>query len=452
MNRYRVRCFFNIAYIFFSTILLFIFSTTLGQNKDTVLINQNWNFHFQNTVLFQYHPSFSSKYSGIHSMSNLEEYHTSISLTLYFGKRIWKGGALYFNPELSGGAGFSQTTGVAAFPNGEVYRVSDPSPHTYLARLFFRQIIPLTTTLKAVDDIPNQLSMNIPERYITVNVGKFSIMDFLDNNKYSDDPRTQFYNWVQMGVAAWDYPADTRGYTNGIILEMVLKDWEFRFATLMVPKQANGPVLDGNILRSRAEALEIGRNYDLLGKSGTIKLISFLNEARMGSYQKALEWGVLHNQTPAMDSVRAIGRTKYGFGINIAQDINANAGLFLRLGWNDGRNETWAFTEIDRSFSMGTQLNGCLWKRPEDKIGVAIIANGISPNHRKYLESGGYGFIIGDGRLNYATEAISEIYYSFHLFKTALWISPDYQFILNPGYNKDRGPIHAFGIRVHMEN
>jgi len=171
----------------------------------------------------------------------------------------------------------------------------------------------------------------------------------------------------------------------------------------------------------------------------------------MGNYKEALAWGTTRNSAPAIDSTHAVGRTKFGFGINVEHNVNENVGLFLRSSWNDGRNETWAFTEIDRALSLGVQLNGNLWKRNNDKLGLAILANGLSNSHRDYLKAGGYGFIIGDGHLNYQPEMITELYYSLKVKNYPIWFSPDYQFIVNPGYNKDRGPVHAFGVRTHVE-
>jgi high affinity Mn2+ porin len=432
--------------------LVLAFSNGKSQtDKDTIAVGQQWNIHFQNTEIFQYHPGFHADYSGKNSLNPNSESTISSTSTLFLGFRPWKYGAFYFNPEVSAGKGFSRTLGVAGFPNGEVYRVSDPKPQFTPARFYFRQIFSLSENYKSVEDGLNQLAEKIPESYFAINAGKFSIMDFFDDNQYSHNPRTQFYNWALMGNGAWDYPADTKGYTFGSIFELVKPKWAIRFSAVMVPTQANGPVFDGNIRHANSEALEFERKISLNGLAGFIHLLGYYTQAKMGSYQKALDWGITHNTSPDIDIVQKVGNTKYGFGFSLAQQISKNTGVFFRAGWNDGHNETWVFTEIDKAISGGFNFNGQLWQRDEDEIGIAFIANGLSDWHKKYLAAGGYGFIIGDGHLNYGTETIAEVYYLFRLKTFMLSISPDYQIIINPAYNKDRGPVNVFGLRAHFE-
>ncbi len=418
--------------------------------KDSIA-DKRWNFHFQNTVIYQVHPSFHSAYSGKNSLNSGEERTTSISGTIYLGAKLWKGASVYYNPEISGGSGFSSTLGIAGFPNGEVYRVSDLSPTIYSARLYLKQVFALSDRYVAVKDGINQLPGRLPDSYFAITAGKFSIMDFFDCNKYSHDPRNQFYNWALMGNGAWDYPANTRGYTFGFVAELVKPQWSLRLAAVMVPKTANGAEMDRDILHASSEAIEFVHQYTIGGQSGNIGLMTYLTEAQMGNYAQAIELGEAGQVAPNVESTRTPGRTKYGFGLNIEHHFSENVGAFLRASWNDGHNETWVFTEIDRAVSAGLQFKGDIWKRAEDKLGFALMANGLSEEHRNYLKAGGYGFIIGDGNLNYQPEMITELYYSFRLGNYPLWISPDYQFILNPAYNKDRGPVHAFGVRVHLE-
>ncbi len=439
-------------HIIFSFFLIFLACLAKAQTgSDTISREQGWNFHFQHTVIDQYHPPFNAKYSGTNSLSASEENDLSISTTLYFGLMLWKGARLYFNPELSGGSGFSQTRGVAAFPNGEVYRVSDATPQAYIARLYAEQIIPLADERVYIPDGMNQLAMRRPVSYIAISAGKFSMLDFFDNNKYSNDPRTQFYNWALMGNGAWDYPANTRGYTVGLTFELVKPEWSLKLAAVMVPARANGSEMDFNLRQAHATALEFDHKYSLGKQPGKIRLMAYLNKARMGNYKSAIVWGKENNTVPEVDSVGRAGNSKYGFGINAEQAISGNVGFFLRAGWNDGTSQTWIFTEIDRHFSSGVKLNGALWNRRSDILGIAQIVDGLSKDHRDYLKAGGYGFIIGDGNLNYEPELVTEVYYSFKLSAYPFWISPDYQFIINPAYNKDRGPVHAFGIRAHCE-
>lgn len=438
----------------FSLVLLLncsIFNSNSQSIVDSDSSKSWYNFHFQTTVITQAHPAFHARYSGANSLDSTAESHSSVSMTLYFAARLWKSASVYFNPELSGGEGFSQTTGVAGFPNGEIYRVSDPRPHIYIARIYFMQVFPLTNETVKMDDGFNSLCGTIPKSYLAVELGRFSLMDFYDANSFSHDPRTQFFNWALMGNGAWDYAANTRGYTYGINFELVKPDWSLRLASVVVPKVANGSNMDFRIFKVGSECLEYTRNFSIGTQKGSFRLVGYLNKANMGSYQKAIEWGIVKSQAPSVDSVAGSGKTKFGFGINIEQQLSKCLGFFLRAGWNDGHSETWEFTEIDRSISAGISINGNLWKREEDHIGIAQIINGLSPEHKNYLAAGGYGFIIGDSRLNYGLECISEFYYSYILKNSHMSLSPDYQFILNPAYNKDRGPVHAVGLRMHIE-
>ena len=442
----------KIYYHFFLLVLALLSNGCYSQAlQDTTNKDQFWNIHFQSTIIAQYHPAFSAKYSGINSLDKNGESTISSTSTLYLGARLWKGSQVYFNPELSGGSGFSQTTGVAGFPNGEVYRVSNPAPQVYIARLYLRQLISLSRNTVYKSDDQNKLSGKEPESYVSINAGKFSIMDFFDDNSYSHDPRTQFYNWALMGNAAWDYPANTRGYTYGLVTELVRKNWALRFGCVMMPTTPNGSKMDFNILRSNSSALEFVKSYKIAKQPGVLRIMGYFSQAQMGNYQNAINYGKLNDTIPLLDSSRASGHTKYGFGFNLEQCLSRNLGIFLKGSWNDGHNETFAFTEIDRALSAGVSLNGLLWKRKDDKLGLAVLVNGLSADHKNFLKAGGYGFIIGDGKLNYAPEFIAEIYYSFRFFEKSFWLTPDFQFILNPAYNQDRGPVSVFGIRAHFE-
>ncbi len=422
----------------------------VAEGQDT-LKNQFWSYHFQLTILPQYHPAFKASYSGENSLQKCEESTVSISTTLFLGMRLWKGAQVYFNPEASGGSGFSQTRGVAGFPNGEVYRVSDPSVHVYIGRLYLRQVFALSKNSHYVEDGFNQIGGREPDSYISLIAGKFSMMDFFDNNTYSHDPRTQFYNWALMGNGAWDYPANVRGYDYGVALEFARPKWAVRAAFVTMPKEANGQQMQFNVSESFGTAVEFERKYKLGKYPGILRAMAYFNLAPMGNYDQSVQLGKAQDTIPDITLTGAEGRTKYGFGINFEQNLGRNFGAFMRAGWNDGQNETWVFTEIDRTLTAGLNIDGNLWKRDDDNLSVALIMNGISSPHANYLKAGGMGFIIGDGNLRYAPEFIAEIYYSFQFFGKLLWICPDYQFILNPAYNQDRGPANAFGLRVHVE-
>jgi high affinity Mn2+ porin len=429
------------------------------QGRDSS-VTKRWSVHFQETTIGQYHPDFHALYSGQNSQpASGEPMRVSVTSTLFLGVRLWKGGELYFNPELSGGRGVGGTVGVAGFPNGETYRIGDPEPVVAPARIFYRQIISLNDPLlyrvkknhesvsELNNDGQNQIREYIPTRRLVITVGKFSITDIFDNNSYSHDARTQFLNWSLMSAGAWDYPADTKGYTWGGVGEIIFPGWSAKAGFTMMPTFANGPVFDKNIGKANAVSLEFDRNYKCFDKPGVIRIIGYYNHAKMGNYNLATYDTTFHLD---ITETRAYGRSKLGFVINAEQEINDHAGVFARLSYNDGKNETWTFTEIDRSISAGVLVQGVTWKRLQDKLGIAVVFNGISDDHKNYLAAGGYGFIIGDGRLNYGYESILEAFYDFR-WKEWLFISPDYQFVLNPAYNKDRGPVHLFALRVHAE-
>jgi len=417
---------------------------------------KKWSYHFQLTAINQTHPSFYAKYSGENSLSNeAESKRLSLTTTLFLGHKLWKNGALYLNPEIAGGSGISSAKGIAGFTNGETFRIGSTAPALYIARLFFRQHIPLKNTgYKIVVSNVNQVEEKIPTSRITITAGKISLSDFFDNNSYSHDPRSQFMNWSLMSNAAWDYPADTRGYTQGLVAELIKPSFAIRFSSVLVPRKANGLKLDYKVTKAHSETIEFEKTFKTK-RSTVIRLLAFhsisqaptynntLAEVKMGDsasvgvYTGQIEW-------------KKWGGVKYGFGINAEKEISNTIGAFFKASWNDGKTATWAFTEIDRSISAGINIKGNNWKRANDNIGIAQVINGISKDHQDFLNAGLYGFIIGDGKLNYGAEAITEIYYKAQI-ASSFFVSADYQFVNNPAYNKDRGPVHVFAIRGHIE-
>jgi len=410
---------------------------------------KTWSVHFQQTTIAQADLPFHSPYEGKNSLVPNDSVHYSVTATLFVGCRLWEGGSIYLNPELSGGSGLSGTSGVAGFPNGETYRIGSTAPAVEISRLFLREDIALgaSSDREQCADGENQIAGTIPAHRITVTAGRFSIVDIFDNNRYSHDARTQFMNWALMSAGSWDFPADTRGYTWGIALEYVRPDWSLRASTVMVPKVANGLAMDPNVTKAHSETFELEIPFALLSGPGTARLEYFHTIAHMGNYRLATD-----DTSYQLDitQTRAYGRTKNGLTLNIEQQVGKSLGAFMRAGWNDGKNETWAFTEIDHSLSGGVLLENPFGEVPAGAVGTAIAVNGISSEHRDYLAHGGYGFIIGDGRLNYALEIVSETFLRIEV-NSFLGLSGDYQFILNPGYNRDRGPVHAFAFRVHIE-
>jgi high affinity Mn2+ porin len=387
-----------------------------------------------------------SPYSGPNSFSANRENATSITSTLFLGRRLWTNAALYFDPEISGGEGLSSTLGIAGAPNGETTRVGTTSPRAYIARLYFEQSLDLGKDYEPVLPDQNQLGGRQCKERITFTAGKLSAGDIFDDNSYSHEPRTQFMNWSLMTNGAWDYPADARGYTYGVAVQLILETWAIRYGIFAMPEEANGFTFDRSLAHAHSQSLEGEYDYALFESPGKVRVMGYLNNAHMGHYRETIE-------DPAFNLDITQSRTycaKFGFTLNAEQKIVDDLGAFIRLGWNDGRTETFAFTEIDRTFQGGFSLQGARWQRPEDTVAAAVVVNGLSSAHRDYLAAGGLGFILGDGRLTYGPETILELYYQARLAKS-LFVSLDYQFVNNPGYNRDRGPVSIFGLRVHVE-
>ena len=407
--------------------------------------DQRWNLYFQATSIGQYHPGFDAPYSGPFSLSSHAEAEVSLTSTAFFGYRLFRDTTVYFNPEVAGGRGFSGTNGVANFPNGEMPRVATAAPKPYIARLYVTHDFALGPGRESLTTQPNQLGGERPTRRYSVTAGRFSLTDFFDNNRYSHDPRSQFMGWAAMYNGAWDYPADTRGYTWGWVHELHMKTWSVRYATTAEPRTANGPRFDRRLLRDHGDVFEGELRITPRGHAGAIRALSYFNHADAGTYAEAAAM-----PQPDITATRRPGTLKYGFGLNVEQELTRNVGVFGRLGWNDGKTESYAFAIIDRLASAGVSVSGALWKRPDDTAATAVIVTGISGVHGLYLASGGNDFMIGDGALNRGSEYTSETYYNARL-RPGVFASLDLQHIINPAYNRDRGPVWVGSLRLHVE-
>jgi high affinity Mn2+ porin len=409
---------------------------------------RTWSIHFQATSIGQEHGWFPSLYEGLNSLPSHPEHRASLTATVFLSLRLNSHWELVADPELAGGRGFGNVTGIAGFTNGEIPRVASATPTLYPARAYVRYIVALGAKVERVADSANQAAGTEPVSRLSLTTGKFAITDYFDNNTYSHDPRSQFMNWAMMYNGAWDYPADTRGYTIGTVEELKTPTWALRAASVMEPTTANGPTLDTRIGRNRGLAIEYEHDHFLARQNGAFRVLIFDNLEDAGTYREAMRGA---GEAPDLAATRRNGTKKYGFGFNAEQQLSSTFGVFGRYGWNDGKTETWAFTEIDRSLSGGVSIKGKLWRRRADNAGVGAVRNYISGDHRAFLAAGGYGFIIGDGRLNYGPEQIVEAYYSIHV--PAGWtVSPDVQWIANPAYNQDRGPVLVGSIRLHWEH
>jgi len=430
------------------TPLIFLITIGTASRAQDSLKQEKYNFHFQQTIITQDKPGFSAPYSGLNSLSPLSETQTSITSTFFFNARPWKGAQVIFAPELSGGAGLSQTLGIAGFPNGETFRVGGTQNKIYIGRLFFLQNFEWGKEKDTLESDQLQLAGLKSKRYFTVGAGKFNMGDFFDQNSFSHDPRSQFMNWALMDNAAWDYPANTRGYVLGLYTELGQPTWALRFAFTLSVTHENSSTWEPNIGKANTQTVEYEKRYAIGGQKGTLRILGFLNNGKFGNYNQA----IAQNPTaPVVDSTQQYGRHKYGFGINAEQYLSKDFGVFAKTSYNDGHTETWFFTEIDRSFTFGGVLKGTQWKRSDDEVGLAFDVNGLSAPHRNYLAAGGYGFLVGDGKLNYSPEMIAEFYYKLNFYEKKFFLSPDYQFIMNPAYNHDRGPVNVFSLRAHIE-
>jgi len=418
----------------------------------------NWSTHFQLTVINQSHSGFRSPYKGMNSLADsIETGATSVTATLFLGRRLWKGAIVYFDPEMSGGKGLSGALGLGGALNGETYRIGDPQPVVTLARTYIQQVIPLggDTSYEDLADVANQVADRVPTHRMVISLGKFSTADFFDKNRYSHDPRSQFMNWSLMSNGAWDYPANTRGYTFGGVIEWINPGWALRFSSVAVPKVANHSNMEYVLGKAHSETVEFEKKMRINKRPGLIRLLYSYTASRAPSYTQGLQAvktgdSALLAVIDGNGEATGFGGNKSGLFLNLEQSITDDLGLFARAGWNDGKYVSWAFTEIDQTIHLGLSLKGTKWKRADDVVGIAGVVNGISADHRNFLKAGGYGFIIGDGALNYGHEAILEAYYNVRLLPN-FWTTFDYQFASNPGYNKDRGPVHVFAVRGHVE-
>ncbi len=405
-----------------------------------------YSLHGQATFVYQGQFPFHDPYDGPNSAVGRRLNDQTATGTLFFDARPWQGTEIVFNPEFSGGAGIDQTLGFAGFPNGEATRVGIEEPTAYIARLFYRQTFDLDGEDEKVEDGPNQIAGVRSRNRFSVTVGKLSVEDAFDDNAYTHDPRTQFLNWSIMYTGAYDYPANVRGYTDGIILDYTTMFYAVRYGIFAEPTRANMAELDPHFLKAHGQILEFEQDFILGDHPAHLREFGFLNTADMGKYRDALA------QMPVDPDITATRsyRNKYGFGVSCDKEITNDLGCFLRGGWNDGQTESWAFTEIDWTTAVGLLLKGRAWGRPQDQIGLAGVINGLSDAHKEYLEAGGVGFIIGDGRLNYAPETIAETYYNWE-WRKGINVTLDFQGFKNPAYNQDRGPVVVGGLRVHVE-
>ena len=410
----------------------------------------------QANSIFQLHGNFHSPYQGTNSFTAPFQYKASEVATLYLGYQLNKNpryetDAIY-DEENAGGRGLSQAFGLAGFTNLDVVRNPNLGPTPYLARVELYQTIGFSNEMVPQERGPYALATQVPVRRLDLRIGAFGLPDTFDVNAVLTDSHLQFENWTVDNNGAWDYAADTRGYTRGIVIEYQDRFWALRYALALMPTVANGITLDWDLRQARAQNMELEIRKSLLpGRDGAIRLLAYGNNAHMGDYRQAVEdYFAGLTPTPEITSVEKYDTLKYGFGINLEQDVTPNLRVAGRFGWNEGQHESFAYTEDDQTFLFGADYAGSRWHRKFDKIGVAFVTNAIKKDHQNYLKYGGLGFLLGDGNLNYAREDILEAYYNLHAWR-GLYYAADYQNIHHPGYNQDRGPVNVEGVRVHVD-
>lgn len=406
-------------------------------------------FHAQTTALRQLKPSFHSPYVGANSLSPERAYSYSFTTTLYFGANLGRGWEAYLNPEFAKGLSFSRLRGTGGFSNGELARTSGTTLRGYFARAFVRKTWNLGGDREDRASAANQVATSYAAERIVLTAGMISVLDLFDAVDYSRDARTQFMNWSSLTYGAWDFAADARGYTKGMALEYITSAWSLRAGRFAMPVESNGLRLDDRFARRHGDMMELELPFRGLARGGVFRLLAFRNQAEMGAFDDALALSRTIGGTPDLTQVRRL-QSKKGLGAGVQIELAENLGAYARAAANDGRTETFAFTEIDRSLAFGALAKGAAWGRPEDSVGLAAYLNGLGRPHREYLAAGGLGFFLGDGRLNYRSERIVEAYYSLGVTKWAR-VSAGYQRIANPGYNRDRGPANFLGLRLHAE-
>jgi hypothetical protein len=420
----------------------------------------------QANIIFQAHPGFHSPYEGANSFQAHGEYKTSLVGTIYTAfafhlNQRYETDALY-DLESSGGRGDSEALGLAGFTNLDVVRNPQLGPKPYTARIQLHQTIGFTDKLVDADRTQFSLATKVPERRLELRAGKMSLPDFFDTNGPGSDSHLQFLNWTVDNDGAYDYAAETRGYTYAYMMEYDDKVWSARYALALMPTVANGPDLEWNLRRARGDNYEFEYRKTPLAhfvddkKKGVVRLTGYVNHGNMGLYRNANNEALAERAagdplaTPVI-TAHTFGTTvKYGVGLNFEQELPADVRVFGRFGWNEGQHESYCYTEVDQTFELGGDIAGNRWSRPNDKAGLVGVSNAIKRDHQEYLALGGLGFLIGDGKLNYAREDILETYYTAHTWR-GLFTSLDVQLIAHPGYNQDRGPVAVFAVRTHVD-
>jgi high affinity Mn2+ porin len=397
--------------------------------------------------VFQYHPPFHSAFEGPNSLKDEGETANTLDASLIAGVRPWNGGQIWFDEDMNQGFAPSNTLGVAGYVNGEGAKVGHQSPYYRPQRLFFRQTFALGGGDQDVDPDMFELGGRTTKNRLVITFGKFSLTDVMDDNAYAHDPKNDFLNWALIDTGSWDYAADSWGFSEGAAAELYKGPWTFRTAAMDLSDVPNSPVLTPGFGQFQLDQ-EVEYRQSWFGREGKIKLLGFATRGQMGRFEDALRLAAITGQTPDTALVRHY-RTRLGIALNVEQPVSDHGGLFLRAGADQGQYESYEYTDIDRTVAGGGQVDGARWGRKDDTVALALIVNGISKAHEAYLAAGGLGILVGDGRLEHpGPEAVLEAYYSLAMVK-GLHLTFDSQTIVNPAYNRDRGPAEVIGLRLH---
>ncbi|HET6307616.1 MAG TPA: carbohydrate porin [Rhodopila sp.] len=411
---------------------------------------QLWAIHGQATYTQMFQPAFRSPYQGSYSLPSAANGRETFDATLFVGVRPWKGAEIWFNPEADQGYGLGDSYGVAGYLSGEAYKVGETDPYYRMPRAFFRQTIDLGGETQKIDPDLNQLGGSQTANRVVFTIGKFSVTDIFDANKYAHDPRNDFLNWSVIDAGTYDYAADAWGSTYGAAVEWYQDWWTIRAGLFDMSAVPNGIALSLPLFHQDQFNVELEERHTLFGQPGKLKFLYYLSRGNMGTYADALALADATHTTPSTLAV-ANYRSKYGVVLNLEQQLAPDLGLFARLGWTQGGVEAYDFTDIDQTIQLGLSLTGTRWGRPDDTVGLAGVANQISNAEKTYLAAGGLGAIIGDGQLSEAgPEQILETFYSYAATSYAR-ITTDFQIVNNPAYNRQRGPVEAISLRLHVE-
>ncbi len=450
----------------------FSFMRALSELDLHDLNDERWNVYGQGTVISQWHPAFPAAYTRLNGSPNslLPQAQNAFTgtVTFYAGFKLWEGTEIYGAPEMISETPFSDLKGLGgSIQNFEFQKSGTMQPTWYRSRAYLKQTFNFGGEVSDADSGPMQLAGTTNSRRLVVTVGDLSVLDIFDKNTFAGDLRQQFFNMSFMTNAAYDFAADVHGYTLGMAGELYYDNWAFRYGRFMEPKNPNDLAIDFRVFKFYGDQIEVEHKHKIFDQEGAIRILGYHNHVYTGSFSSAIaafeanpaknnaancqtwNYGSSNANAPDVCWVRKAD-DKYGIGINLEQRLTKDVGVFFRGMYSDGNTEVYSYTSTDSSLSLGTVFHGRLWDRHKDAIGIGLAQNMLSSSHIKYLQMGGIDQFIGDGNINYKPEQVFDIYYKFHLISSA-WATADYQFINNPGYNADRGPVNVFGVRFHVE-